>query len=106
MIARIDLRDHYALRPGPWREREEWLDCLRYPAWLWWLASSRRAAYVNRLRASEWLALLPVAGLPPAYLRRQTSDVLCDAWSRQAWLRRWTEDDVATFALDVVARRA
>jgi hypothetical protein len=44
MIARIDLRDHYALRPGPWREREEWLDCLRYPAWLWWLASSRRAA--------------------------------------------------------------
>src|SRR5262249_7746813 len=37
MIARIDLRDHYALRPGPWREREEWLNCLRYPAWLWWL---------------------------------------------------------------------
>jgi hypothetical protein len=106
MIARIDLRDHYALRPGQWREREEWLDCLRYPVWLWWLASSRRAAYVNRLRASEWLALLPVAGLPAAYLRRQTSDVLCDAWSRQAWLRRWTEDDVATFALDVVARRA
>ena len=106
MIARIDLRDHYALRPGPWSEREEWLDCLRYPAWLWWLASSRRAAYVNRLRASEWLTLLRAAGLSPAHLRRQTSDVLRDAWRRQAWLRRWTEDDIATFGLDVVARRA
>ena len=106
MIARIDLRDHYALRPGPWREREEWLNCLRYPAWLWWLASSRRAAYVNRLRASEWLTLLRAAGLPPAHLRRQTSDVLRDAWRRQEWLRRWTEDDIATFGLDVVARRA
>ena len=106
MIARIDLRDHYALRPGPWREREEWLDCLRYPAWLWWLMSSRRAAYVNRLRASQWLTLLPTAGLPLAHLRRQTSDVLRDAWRRQAWLRRWTEDDIATFGLDVVARRA
>jgi len=106
MIARIDLRDHYALRPGPWREREEWLNCLRYPAWLWWLASSRRAAYVNRLRASEWMTLFRAAGLPPAHVGRQTSEVLRDAWRRQEWLRRWTEDDIAIFGLDVVARRA
>src|SRR5262249_24960027 len=106
IIARIDLRDHYALRPGPWREREEWLDCLRYPTWLWWLASSRRAAYVNRLRASEGLTLLRSAGLLPAHLPRPTSDLLRDPVRRQAWLRRWTENDIATFGLDVVVRRA
>jgi hypothetical protein len=61
---------------------------------------------VNRLRASEWLVLLRAAGLSPAHVGRQTSEVLRDAWRRQEWLRRWTEDDIATFGLDVVARRA
>src|SRR5262249_46127451 len=106
IIARIDLRDHYALRPGPWREREEWLDCLRYPAWLWWLASSRRAAYVNRLRASEGITLFRGAGLPPAHRGRQTGHGLRAARRRQEGRQRRAEDDIATFGLDVVARRA
>ncbi len=105
LLGRIDLRDHYQLRPGPWRERVEWLDCLRYPAWLWWLATSRRAAYVNRMRASGWLRLLPASGFEAVHVRRQTSDVLRAAWRDVAWLRRWAEDDIATFGLDVVYRR-
>src|SRR5262249_56157982 len=80
IIARIDLRDHYALRPGPWREREEWLDCLRYPAWLWWLASSRRAAYVNRLRASGGGTLFSGAGVPPRHRRPPTRGWLGGRW--------------------------
>jgi hypothetical protein len=68
-------------------------------------ADPRSTTHNERL-ASECLTLLPAAGLPPAHLRRQTSDLLRDAWRRQAWRRRWTEDDIATFGLDVIARRA
>jgi SAM-dependent methyltransferase len=105
VIARVDLRDHYHLVSGPWKERVEWLDCLRYPAWVWRAMKWYRAAYVNRLRYSDWLRVFADAGFEPVDIRPQRSELLKSAHRRLPFLQRYDEDDVSIFGIDVVYRR-
>jgi SAM-dependent methyltransferase len=74
MIHMVDLRDHMVLRDSPtWSGPSfstisgDWLDALTYPEWLYDAMFSRRSAYINRLRADQWLRLFEDAGFRVAY---------------------------------------
>jgi hypothetical protein len=64
-----------------------------------------RAAYVNRLRYSDWMRLLDAAGLEQVAVDTQRSEILKAAHRDQPHLQRYSEDDVAVFGLDIVYRR-
>lgn len=57
----IDLRDHLHI-DGDHKVEGDWLDALRYPEWLHRAQTSNRRAYINRLRANDWLKLFKSQG--------------------------------------------
>lgn len=54
LVAFIDMETHLGGRKDPDRIYE----FLRYPEWLWKLMTSNRSTCINRLRLSDWRALL------------------------------------------------
>lgn len=57
----IDLRDHLHI-DGDDDVEGDWLDALRYPEWLHRAQTSKRRAYINRLRANDWLKVFENQG--------------------------------------------
>lgn len=99
----IDLRDHYFLHI-----EEKWLHCLGYSDTMWRAISSNRSSFVNRLRASEWATLFARIGFSVLKFERQESELL-RRMHREGRIRMGsgtlTEDDAATYRLDVIVTK-
>jgi SAM-dependent methyltransferase len=67
MMHMVDLRDHMHIE-GDETVHGDWLDALTYPEWLFRAMFSKRTTSINRLRSSEWKAL-----------------VATDSWSIEQW---------------------
>ena len=102
-LAAIDLRDHYFLDNA-----ERWLHCLSYPEWLWLAICSNRSSFVNRLRASEWRALIEDRGFTIRAFETLTNETL-RSLHRKGRIRRFAgpmdEEDAMTYQLEVVAEK-
>ena len=102
-LAAIDLRDHYFLD-----HEEKWLHCLSYPEWLWLAICSNRSSFVNRLRASEWRALIEGRGFAIRVLEALTNETL-RRLHRKGRIRRFAgpmrEEDAATYRIEIVAEK-
>jgi len=102
-LAAIDLRDHYFLD-----DEERWLHCLSYPEWLWLAICSNRSSFVNRLRASEWRALIEDRGFTIRAFETLTNETL-RSLHRKGRIRRFAgpmdEEDAMTYQLEVVAEK-
>jgi SAM-dependent methyltransferase len=102
-LAAIDLRDHYFLG-----DEERWLHCLAYPEWLWLAICSNRSSFVNRLRASEWRALIAGRGFTIRALEALTNETL-RRMHRQGRIRRFAgpmdEEDAMIYRIEVVAEK-
>jgi SAM-dependent methyltransferase len=102
LIAQIDLADHAIYPSG---DRRRLFDCLRYPPWLWNLMKWNRSSYINRLRKSEWRAILSGAGLAI----REWHGVECPDIERilpeLPYLHRYSREDALTAVLVVCAEK-
>jgi SAM-dependent methyltransferase len=102
-LAHIDLRDHYYLP-----NEDRWVNCLRYPEWLWWAMTSNRGSFVNRLRASEWRTLVERVGFDIHSFEEHESEVLRRLYRSGSFpivRGRLDEHDATTFELEVVLRK-
>lgn len=99
-VAMIDLESHLGGRRDPRRMYE----FLRYPAWLWWLMSSNRSTYVNRLRRSEWRQEFAAAGLEITAEEAVLSDRPVAEFRAVPYLRHLSEEDLLTRRFTVTAR--
>lgn len=100
LVCRVDLRDHYHMFV-----RGRQFDCLRHSARVWrWLAWNR-SSYVNRLRLSEWQALLGNCGFHTQELvQHEDPQLLLDNRSH-AYLSHLDDRDIKTFRFDGSFRR-
>lgn len=102
-LARVDLRDHYYLG-----EEARWLECLKYPEPLWHAMTSNRSSFVNRVRASEWRAILERVGFTIEMMNLRRSALLAEAFSKGE-IRSWaalTQEDAEVVTFDCVCRKA
>ncbi len=97
LLVRADLRDHYHLQ-----DPERWLDCLRYPDWLWNAMTSNRSAYVNRLRLSDWRKLLEGSGFRLEAIEVARSPELLEQRAGRDWLGNLADDDLTATGFDAV----
>ena len=100
LVCTIDLRDHFHIHSGEAR----WNDFLRFSDITWWLMTSNRGAYTNRLRRSDWQRIFDGAGFARLETVAQESDVLA-ALPRPARVQGMSADDFATWRIDVHAFR-
>lgn len=100
----IDLRDHYFLHI-----EQRWLHCLGYSDAMWRAMTSNRSSFVNRARSSQWRALLERAGFELRVYDEQKSELL-RRLHQQGRIpvhgRSLTEEDAATYRLELVAARS
>lgn len=101
LATRINLRDHYHMR-----EEARWLDFLQYSDRNWWLMTSNRSAYCNRLRRSHWEALLSGSGFADLTITAKTSEVLAKISPGLPYLANLAIDDLVTWHIDVHCRKA
>lgn len=102
LIAQIDLADHAVYCSG---DRRRLFDCLRYPSWLWNLMKWNRSSYVNRLRKSEWRAVLSEAGLAIREFRGTESPEIERLLPQLPYLHRYSREDALTAVLVVCAEK-
>lgn len=102
LIAQIDLADHAVYLSG---DRRRLFDCLRYPPWLWNLMKWNRSSYVNRLRKSEWQAILKEAGLAIRDCRGVESPDIERVLPELPYLHRFSREDALTAVLVVCAEK-
>jgi SAM-dependent methyltransferase len=102
LIAQIDLADHAVYPSG---DRRRLFDCLRYPSWLWNLMKWNRSSYVNRLRKSEWRAILSEAGLAIRDWRGVESPDIERILPDLPYLHRYSREDALTAVLIVCAEK-
>jgi SAM-dependent methyltransferase len=102
LIAQIDLADHAVYSSGDTRRL---FDCLRYPPWLWNLMKWNRSSYVNRLRKSEWRAILSEAGLAIREFRGKESPEIERIFPQLPYLHRYSREDALTTVLVVCAEK-
>lgn len=96
MAARINLRDHYNMK-----EEARWLDVLQYGERTWWLMTSNRSAFCNRLRRSQWEALISASGFADLKITAETSQVFAEIDPRLPYLADLAPDDLVTWHIDV-----
>jgi SAM-dependent methyltransferase len=89
MVHRIDLRDHMRIE-GDEAVRGDWLQALRYPEWLFRAMFSWRSTSINRLRSSEWHAVLD-AGSWIVTLWDETRFPMPAGFDTSKLARRWRE---------------
>lgn len=98
MVARIDLRDHFFL-DDPTR----WLTCLGYSPTTWYLMTSNRSTYVNRLRISDWEQLVDACGFDVlAAEERAVDDAILRGYRTDVALARFSDRDLAVYRVDLV----
>ncbi|MEX5215005.1 MAG: class I SAM-dependent methyltransferase [Nitrospiraceae bacterium] len=102
LIAQVDLADHAVYRSG---DRRRLFDCLKYPLWLWNLMKWNRSSYVNRLRKSEWRAILSEAGFAIREWRGVESPDIEQVLSELSYLHRYSREDALTAVLIVCAEK-
>ncbi|MGE3154005.1 MAG: class I SAM-dependent methyltransferase [Nitrospiraceae bacterium] len=102
LIAQIDLADHGVYPSG---DRSRLFDCLRYPDWLWNLMKWNRSSYVNRLRSSDWRAILSEAGFAIREWRGVESPDIEQVLSELSYLHRYSREDALTAVLIVCAEK-
>lgn len=98
-LARVDLRDHYYLH-----DERRWLECLRYPDFLWRAMTSNRSSFVNRLRYGQWRKLFHDVGFREVALEPKRSTVIAEAF-RAGRIRSWSPlsvDDAPIVGFDCV----
>ena len=100
LAVRINLRDHYHMR-----DETRWLDFLQYSDRSWWLMTSNRSAFCNRLRRSHWEALLSTSGFAEVSITAKTSQVLAEIGPRRPYLAALAPDDLITWHIDVYCRK-
>lgn len=94
MVHRIDLRDHYHL------ENEAcWFECIKYPTALWNAMTWNRSSFINRLRQSDWQAMVEGAGFYDLNIRPFHSELL--ALSKERHLQRLSPEDKQTYKIDI-----
>ncbi len=101
MAVRMNLRDHYHMR-----DEARWLDFLQYSDRSWWLMTCNRSAFCNRLRRSQWEALLLGSGFNDLAISAKTSQVLAEIGPRRPYLAALAPDDLITWHIDVYCRKA
>lgn len=101
-VAMIDLESHLGGRRDPQRMYE----FLRYPGWLWWLMSSNRSTYLNRLRRSEWREAFAASGLEIVAEDAVLSDRPVAEFRTVPYLRNLSDEDLLTRRFTVTARPA
>ena len=98
-LARVDLRDHYYLH-----DERRWLECLRYPDFLWRAMTSNRSSFVNRLRYGHWRQLFRDVGYREVALEPKRSAIIAEAYSAGR-IRSWSAlsmDDAPVVGFDCV----
>lgn len=100
-LAEIDLHDHYQSSTDP----DLTFNMLKYPSWLWNLMASNRSAWTNRLRYTDWVALVEAAGF--TILSAERHEVGSDlAHMRQKpYLKDRSDEDVMTMYIHFVLER-
>lgn len=100
LVCTIDLRDHFHILSG----EDRWNDFLRYSDITWWLMTSNRGAYTNRLRLSDWRRIFDSTGFAKVEITPHESSALA-ALPRPARVGGMSPDDFATWRIDVQAFR-
>lgn len=103
VVHMIDLMDHFAFGK---EDLNLAFNCLKYPEWLWELMTWNRSNYVNRLRASEWIALHQSAGFKILINDTESNKHIMENYKSEAklkYLLRYSEYDAISAQIFIVA---
>lgn len=100
LVCRVDLRDHYHMF-----DAGQQYDCWKHSDRMWRLMAWNRSSYVNRLRLSEWRTVFSNAGLHEVTLHKHQDPAILAQNRQHDYLKRYSDDDLATFRFDAAFER-
>lgn len=101
----IDLKDHFSYGKN---NPDITLHCLKYPEWLWETMTWNRSNYVNRLRASEWIALHKTAGFEILGAHTEDDEYIRDNYKTKKslkYLLNYSEYDAVAGVIHLIAQK-